>query len=177
MTGENEPDDPAELAEYLRQKIEYGTADYTERVRRLSKGYLVEVEKLAGRTRDRVVAQYFRDTMDARHITIRCAQIRNLARAGKLIQAHGAFENLRAELQNVEWLLQRRYLSAGLGKVQGGEAANVQRQATTEDRRDKLRNWFATLRASGTPVGEAEKKTARQWKVGVRTVQRAVRGK
>ena len=172
-SGENE----AGLAEYLRQKIEHGVADYADRVRRLSKGYLAEVEKLARRTRDPAKARYFRDTMDLRIIAIRCAQIRKLARDGKLIEAHGAFENLRAELQSVEWLLQRRYLSAGLGKVQGAEDATARRQAVTEDRYDKIRNWFAALRVSGLSKGDAEDRTATQFSCGVRTVRTAVRGK
>jgi hypothetical protein len=170
-----EADAPAKLTEHVRQKLELHVADYAGRVRRLSKGYLAEVEKLARRTRDPRTAQYFRETMDPGRINLRLGQILKLVRAGKLIQADDAFDHLRVELESIDLLLQRRYLSAGLGSVQAAETATAHRQAKAEDLSDKLRNRFATLRKVGKPVGKAERLTASQFKVSVRTVRRAVR--
>ena len=174
---ENGPDAPAELAEYVRQKLELQVADFAGRVRQLSKGYLAEVERLARRTRDPWMARYYRETMDPGLIKLRLGQILNLARTGKLIRADSPSNSLRAELQSIDGLLQRRYLSAGLGKVQGAETATVRRQAKAADRHDKIHKRFTALRRSGLSKGDAEKRTADQFSCGVRTVRKAVRGK
>jgi hypothetical protein len=104
------------LAEHLREKIELGVALYAERARKLDEGYAAEVEKLARRTRDPVLAQYFRETMNSNRIVTRLAHIRALLRIGNLIEADKAFDRLRMELQFVEAHLQKRYLDIGFRK-------------------------------------------------------------
>ena len=111
--------------------------------------------------------------MNPTTIILRLGQILKLVRVGKLVQADISFDTLRAELQHIEVHLQRRYLSAGLGKVQGAEIATAYRQTETEDRYVKIRTRFAALRKAGKSVGEAEQLTARQFSVSVRTVRRA----
>jgi hypothetical protein len=164
-------------AEYLRDKIECGVALYAERARKIDEGYAAEVEKLARRTRDPELARFFRETIDPKLIAIRLAHIRMLLRVDKLIEADGAFDNLRAQFQFVEAHLQKRYLRAGLGKIQGAETATARRHADAEDRHQKMRTRFAALRKAGRSKGEAEKQIAGQFKLSTRTVRFAVRGK
>jgi hypothetical protein len=165
------------LAEYLRDKIERGVAFYAERARKIDEGYAAEVEKLARRTRDPVLARFFRETMDPKHIVTGLAHIRMLLRVGKLIEADGAFDRLRDELQFVEAHLQKRYLGIGFRKARGGEGGNALRHADAEDQRRRMRTMFAALRKAGLLKGEAEKQVAGKFKVTTRTVRTAVRGK
>jgi hypothetical protein len=165
------------LEEYLRHKIELGVASYAERARKLDEGYAAEVEKLAKRTRDPVLARYFRETMDSKRILTRLAHIRRLLKVGNLIEADEAFDRLRGELQFVEAHLQKRYLNIGFKKARGGESGAALRHADAEDRRRKMRTMFAALRKAGQLKGEAEKKVAGQFKVTTRTVRIALHGK
>jgi hypothetical protein len=165
------------LAEHLREKIELGVALYAERARKLDEGYAAEVEKLARRTRDPVLAQYFRETMNSNRIVTRLAHIRALLRIGNLIEADKAFDRLRMELQFVEAHLQKRYLDIGFRKARGGEIGTALRHADAEDRRRRMRTMFAALRKAGLLKGEAEKQVAGKFKVTTRTVRAAVRGK
>jgi hypothetical protein len=168
-----------ELRDYLRFKIECRVTYYEAQVSKVDDNYLAEVAKLAKRTKDAALAYHFQQTARSNLIVSELRHIRNLLAANKLIDADHWLESLQNNLQLLEGHLRRRYLTAGLGAVSGGEKAAKARwqRITITDRDSQMREMWQRERGRGLSKAEADKKVAKKFGRGVRTVQTARLGK
>jgi hypothetical protein len=133
-----------EIAAYLKDKIERAVSFFEMRVSHITPAYLEQVERLAKRTKDPALAQYFRDTMKPDRIASALDNIRTQLKAGQIVEADKQFEYLQTNLVGVENLL--RYPIFQTGSKQRKSLDNTRTRANAKRKRAadrKHRNWVA----------------------------------
>ena len=111
--------------EYFKGKIERAVAFYDERARLINAEYLKEVEKLAARTDDTVLADFFRRTMRPGRIALELENIRMKLELGQVVEADIALETLKNRIHYVESKLRSRVFNIGLQFLNGPRRPRV----------------------------------------------------
>jgi hypothetical protein len=107
------------VSQYLTDKIERGVSFYETQAQRIDGRYLAQVEKLATRTQDPMLAEFFRDTVRPGSIASAIGTIRFRLRAGQIVEADMALDRLGRNLDFVEQHLTGPIFRKGL-KFSGG---------------------------------------------------------
>jgi hypothetical protein len=125
---------------YLKDKIEREASFYETRAGRIGPTYLAQVEKLAERSEDPLLADYFRKTLRPESIVSAVADIRRYLKAGQIIEADKALDSLKENVAAVVIRLndpifrtgakQRKYLHSLRAKINAEKkrVANEQHQ-------------------------------------------------
>jgi hypothetical protein len=170
---------PSQAVNYLREKIEFRVAHYEVRLQKIDSKYAAEVVKLAKRTKDPALAHLFQQIAHPPRIAEDLQRIRKAVVADRLVEADCFLEHMRSQFDFLEWHLRRRYMTAGLQVVSGGEkAAEVRyRGFNTADRDRQVREIWEWERERGQGLSklEADKKVAVKFRRSVRTVREARR--
>jgi soluble cytochrome b562 len=116
------------IATYFSEKIETAASFYKTRARLIDAAYLAQVEKLAKQTDDKVLAEFFRRTMQSDRIVSAVDDIRTLLKEGQIIEADRALERLEKNLEFVESHLRYPFFRTGAKqrKYLDGEAFGEQ---------------------------------------------------
>jgi hypothetical protein len=168
------------VSAYLAEKIELALTFYESRLARIDKNYLAGIDRLANRTRDRVLADFFRQTMNPGRISSALSHIRFCLSQGQIVEADKALERLKSSIDTVEGYLRRPVLNAGLGTSRGGAIGALAKHGDPKDRaakRTEMRESFENLVKKGMSKAEAEQSVARTFRVSPRTVRSARTGK
>jgi hypothetical protein len=169
-----------EAEQYFREKIEREARFYETRAARIPAGYREKVERLAKSTTDKALAHFYRETMTPRHILSTVADIRALARAGKIGEADYSLDILKNSIRFVEDRLRQRYFDAGAKVRAGGIAGATSRRGSPEARAKKeeeMRKQWGVKRSHGLSKGKADLAVAKTCHVSTRTVRKARTGK
>jgi hypothetical protein len=102
-----------EIAAYLKDKIERDVSFYETRISRVTPAYLAQVEKLAKRTKDPLLADHFRKTVRPDRIASAVADIRMQLKTGQIIEADRALDYLKENLNDVESRLKYPFFQTG----------------------------------------------------------------
>jgi hypothetical protein len=168
------------LAQYFREKIERQAQFYETHAARIDARYTAQVEKLATRTRDKALAQFFRKTMEPHRVMAAIAHIRALLQSGEIIVADRELERLQTNVQFVDAHLRHRYFKAGAKVSLGGRKSAEARWGPPDERLETeagMREMFDAKRRQGFRVGEAERDIAKVYRKSARTVRKARSGK
>jgi hypothetical protein len=116
-----------EIAAYFRDKIERALSFYETRISGITPAYLAQVEKLAKRTEDPVLADHYRKTVRPDRIESAVADIRRQLEMGLIREADRALDRLKVNLELLESHLkhpffrtgakQRRFLDSGRTEI------------------------------------------------------------
>ena len=165
---------------YFEEKIELALDFYEARLIRIDKDYLAGVERLAKRTKDLVLADFFRDTMKPTRISAALINIRFHLSQGALVEADMALERLKREIDSVEAHLRSPVLNAGLGTSRGGAKGALAKHGDPkyrEVRQGDMRKAFDAQLKVVKSKTKAERLVARAFAVSPRTVRAARTGK
>jgi hypothetical protein len=121
------------VSAYLAEKIELALTFYESRLARIDKNYLAGIDRLANRTRDRVLADFFRQTMNPGRISSALSHIRFCLSQGQIVEADKALERLKSSIDTVEGYLRRPVLNAGLGTSRGGAIGALAKHGETRN--------------------------------------------
>lgn len=171
MSGSDQGD--RKLVEYFYDKIRTQARHLDQRLTEIGPQFRKQCERLAAKTRDPVLADYYRDHPD--RIKREITRIRVLLRRREIQSADKALDHLHLEIQHIEQQLQQPFFRAADRLKRGGHESA---KARAEDRgythaevREAWERWRAAHPAASK--GAADKAMARRFKISVRTVQTA----
>lgn len=166
------------VASYLEEKIKLAMAFYEDRLSRIDQNYLAGIERLAKRTKDPILADFFRTTMTPARISSALANIRFRLSQGQIVDADMALERLKREIDAVEAHLRTPVLRAGIATARGGsKSAFLKHGSNLPTVYTNMREQYGEQRKLGKSKGDAEKYVARKHRVSTRTVRKARSGK
>jgi hypothetical protein len=119
MTRDAQRQAPIAVSQYLADKIDRGVNFIETRALQIDGQYLAQIEKLAQRTSDPVLAEFFRGTVRPGSIASATSTIRFYLRIGQIAEADMALDRLRRSLEFVEQHLTQPIFRKGL-KFSGG---------------------------------------------------------
>jgi hypothetical protein len=169
--------------EYFREKIERELQFYERGADLIDAKYVAEVEKLAKRTPDKQLAQFFLETVNPDRIKAEIAHIRAILQHSRVVEAQiveadRELELLKSNIHAVEERLRRRFFIAGLKRSVGGQKGSATRWGPPDARSrrdDEMRKMFNAKRAAGLSIGRAESAVASAFRITARTVRSVVR--
>ena len=140
-----------EVAAYLKGKIERAASDYKKAASRLTPADLARVERLAKRTKDPALANYFRSTMQPDQIASAVDDIFRHLEAGQIVEADIVFETLKANVALVESCLNRPIFQTGAKQRQYLDSARAKANAARKHEADRQhREWIAEAQSFWT---------------------------
>lgn len=119
MTRDAQRQAPVAVSQYLANKIDRGVNFIEMRALEIDRQYLAHIEKLAQRTSDPVLAEFFRGTVRPGSIASATSTIRFYLRIGQIAEADMALGRLRRSLEFVEQHLTQPIFRKGL-RFSGG---------------------------------------------------------
>lgn len=165
-------------ADYFKEKVELALDFFEARLRLIDDRYLAGVEKLALRTKDQSLAEFYRQAVRPSRIGTVVRTIRFHLDQGEIVEADMALEQLKRDVEKVQIELSRPALKAGLGKSRGGAKTAFQKHGkdVAEVHREMRQEFDVQLKRLKSKM-EAEKYVARKRRVSPRTIRKARTGK
>jgi hypothetical protein len=132
------------IAAYLKDKIERGASFYEMRAGQLPPAYLERIAWLAKRTKDPLLADHFRKSMQPGRIVSAVGNIRRQLKAGEFIEADKALEALGENLAEVERRSTYPFFQTGAKQRQHLDSGRAQGNAKRKRAAGrKHRQWAA----------------------------------
>ena len=103
----------------LKEEIERELSFFEEQAATIGPPYLLEVEKLAKKVRDPVMADFIRNTMKPECIRSEIERARFCLQLGRIEDAHSDVRRLRTNIEFVASRIKYRYLLAGYASSSG----------------------------------------------------------
>lgn len=139
---------PMPLAEYLVGKIERQLEFYEHRARKIDGQYLAEVEKLARRIKDKVLAKFIVQSVTKEEITRDVSVIRDLIACGRIVEADRRLDALNARVTFADQHVSRPLLNLGI-HIRAAQAVGLDQinSVRKTEARGRHRKWVEAARA------------------------------
>ena len=128
------------IEEYFATKILASCAFYKSRLPRVTAEYRSEVEKIASKFDDRVLAEHFRKSVDPKRIGAEVSRIEALVNLGRIVEADQGIETLQ---HNLDWIDRRVTIPVFAMGLKQRSTLKKAREASAETVTTKARNKHA----------------------------------
>jgi hypothetical protein len=129
------------MSDYFRDKIARGLDFIEGQARKVDDAYLTEVERLAAKTEDHVLADFIRTTVKPNRVLSEVRRIRNLL-TRDVVAADQALDGLMWKFEFIEGRIRQPYFVAGIASSFGARKGG---NADAMAKRSAMTRWSANI--------------------------------